>query len=243
MTRGTKAREAAQAARKRLADRQRRERRRRAAWVSAVAVAGLLAAGLAGVAGWQASRPDDATVPAASTADGSGLPVGTGPVSVEIYLDMLCPACRQFDAAARPALDGYLADGTVTLVYRPIAILDDRTSTKFSTRAGAATGCAADAGAVAEFVPAMLDRQPAEGTAGLSDDEIIQIGTTAGATSSEFASCVRDGTYHGWVALNTDDAFDRGVQGTPTVYVDGNRLEPRGVADLAAAIDAAAAAG
>lgn len=241
MTRGAKAHEAAQAAQRRLAERQRRERRQRAVWVSAVAVAVLLAAGLAGVAAFQASRPDDAEVPAAATEDGTGLPVGTGPVTVEIYLDLLCPACRQFDAAARPVLDGYLANGTVTLVYRPIAILDDRTSTEFSTRAGAAAGCAADAGAVAEFMPAMLDRQPAEGSAGLSDDEIVQIGTAAGASSPEFASCVRGDTYHDWMARNTDDAFDRGVQGTPTVFVNGDQLEPRGVADLTAAIDAAAA--
>lgn len=240
MVRGAKAREAAESARRRLAQRRRRERRRRAAWVSAVAVAVLLAAGLAGVVAYQASRPADAEVPAAATEDGTGLPVGTGSVTVEIYLDLLCPACRQFEVAARPVLDGYLADGTVTVVYRPIAILDDRTSTEYSTRAGAAAGCAADAGAVAEFVPAMLDRQPAEGSAGLSDDQIVQIGTAAGATSPEFASCVREGTYHDWMARNTDDAFDRGVQGTPMVFVDGEQLEPGGVGDLTAAIEAAA---
>jgi protein-disulfide isomerase len=243
MANSTKARAAARAAQQRLAARQRQARRRRAGWVSAVAAAVLLIAGLAGAGIWQATRPSDVAVPTAATDDGAGLAVGTGPVTVEIYLDFLCPACRQFETAARSMLDGYVSDGTATVVYRPIAILDGRTTTQFSTRAAAAAGCAADAGAVAGFVPAMMDNQPAEDSIGLSDDQIIQIGSSAGATGPEFDQCVREGDYRDWVDRNTDEAFDRGVQGTPTVYVDGNRLDGFGLADLAAAIDGAAAAG
>lgn len=243
MAKATRARRPARAVQQRLAARQRRAHRRRAGWVTAVAAAVLLVAGLAGVGVWQAARPSQVAVPEAATADGAGVAVGTGPVTVELYLDFLCPACRQFDAAARPALDQYLADGTVTLVYRPIAILDQRTTTEFSTRAAAAAGCAADAGTLDEFVAAMMDRQPAEGSAGLSDDEIIQIAATVGVTEPGFDGCVSEGTYRDWVARNTDAAFDRGVQGTPTVYVDGTRLELRGMADLVSAIDAAAAVG
>lgn len=201
----------------------------------------LLLAGVVGIGVWQATRPSDAAVPAAATADGNAVAVGTGPVTVELYLDFLCPACRQFDAAARPILDDYLDDGTITLVYRPIAILDERTTTEFSTRAAAAAGCAADAGALDEFVAGMMANQPTEDSAGMSDDEIIQIGAAAGATDSTFATCVSDGTYRDWASRNTDAALDRGVQGTPTVYVDGTMLDRLGLNDLTAAIDGAAA--
>ena len=139
MSQATKQKVAAQRAKERRAQEQRRRRTR---WLSVVAVAGVVGAGLIGVAQWQASKPTDVAVPVSATADGTGLPVGTGPVTVELYLDFLCPACRQFDAAARPVLDEYLADDAIELVYRPIAILDRVTTTEFSTRAASAAGCA-----------------------------------------------------------------------------------------------------
>jgi protein-disulfide isomerase len=192
-----------------------------------------------GVVAWQAGQPDSAARPAAATADGFGLAVGTGPVTVDIYLDFLCPACKQFHDASRPTMDRYLADGTVTVVYRPIAILDRLTTTGFSTRAASAAGCAADGGAIDEFVEAMMAGQPPEGSAGLSDEEIIQIGAGAGLTNPEFGQCVRDGTYRDWVARTTDAAADRGVSGTPTVFVNNERLQLSSVDDFVAAIEAA----
>jgi protein-disulfide isomerase len=223
--------------------RQRRERRRRTTIVSVTAVVVLLLAALTGIGVWQASRPADVAIPSTVTMDGAGLPVGTGPVSVEIYLDFLCPACQQFDLASRQVLDGYVEDGTITLVYRPISILDEQTTTRFSTRSAAAAGCAADGGAADEFVAEMMVRQPPAGTPGLSDDQMIEIGAEVGLTTDEFGECVRDGTYRAWVRQSTDAAFERGVRGTPTVFVDGELLEPRTIPGLVQAIEAAGANG
>lgn len=223
--------------------RQRQESRRRAWLVSAVAVAVLLVAALAGIGVWQAGRSGEVAVPPGATADGTGLAVGDGPVTVEVYLDFLCPACRQFDQAARPVLAGYLADGTVTVVYRPIAILDQQSTTRFSTRAAAAAGCVGGGSAMDGFVTGMMASQPPEGTAGLTDDEIIQIGVEAGAGGGtgpggeSFGRCVRDGTYHDWAERNTELASQRGVRGTPTVFVDGTLLELRTVETLVEAIE------
>lgn len=235
------ARRASEAARQRLAERRRREKRRRALWTAAVAAAVLIVAVLAGFGIWYATRPGEAgAVPANLTPDGRGVPVGDGPVTVEIYLDFICPACRQFHDATHRTLDGYLADGTVTVVYRPIAILDRYSTTRYSTRAASASGCAADAGTMDQFVSAMMAAQPPEGTAGLSNDEIVEVAARAGITGPDFARCVRDERYRDWVADNTDAAFERGVRGTPTVLVDGEPLAELSLAGLTAAIDAAA---
>lgn len=208
--------------------------------VALTALVVLLLAVLTGVGVWQANRSEDAAVPAAAGADPTGLPAGTGAVTVEIYLDFLCPACREFDRTARPVLDRYLDEGTITVVYHPIAILDQQTSTRFSTRAAAAAGCAADAGAVDGFVAAMMAVQPPEGGAGLSDDQISQIGAQAGAGEG-FGQCVSDGTYRAWAGQSTDAAFERGVRGTPTVFIQGELLEPRTVEAMIEAIESAAA--
>ncbi|HEX6234174.1 MAG TPA: thioredoxin domain-containing protein [Jiangellaceae bacterium] len=233
MSQATKQKVAAQRAKERAQE----QRRRRARWLSMGAVAVVVGAGLIGVAQWESSKPTDVAVPASATMDGAGLPVGTGPVTVELYLDFLCPACRQFDAAARPVLDQFLADDAIELVYRPIAILDRATTTKFSTRAASAAGCASDEGKIDEFVAVMMANQPAEGTTGLSDDQIVQLGTSAGLDGATFGQCVADGTYTDWAGENTNTAVDRGVQGTPTVYVDGEQLTTLSVDELIGAIE------
>jgi protein-disulfide isomerase len=213
-----------------------RQRRRRTLWTSLLAVAVLLVAGVTGVVSWQLSRPSGAAAPAAATDDGTGFAVGTGPVTVEIYFDFLCPSCRRFEQAAAPTLDRYLAEKKVTLVYRPIAILDEASTTRYSTRAGAAGACAAERGKLHEFVAAMMDRQPAEGTAGLSDDEIVGIGGGVGLTGEDFGTCVRGDSYHDWLTSNTEAAAGRGVQSTPTVLVNGARLDNPTPERLTAAI-------
>ena len=214
-----------------------RQRRKSQAWLSVVAVAVVVAAGVIGVAGWEADKPVAEAEPANATEDGTGLPVGTGPVTVEVYMDFLCPACRQFDQAARPLLSEYLADDAIELVYRPIAILDRATTTEFSTRAASAAGCAADEGRIDEFVAVMMANQPAEGTEGLSDQQIVQLAASAGLTGEAFEQCVADGTYADWAGENTNAAADRGVQGTPTVYVDGQELPALSLEALVTAIE------
>ncbi len=235
---------ASQAAQARLAARRRQEQRRRAVWISAVVAAVLVIAVLAGAGIWYAihtaGSDDPDRTPANVTADGHGVPVGDGPVTVEIYLDFMCPACAQFHQVTHTTLDRYLADGTVTIVYRPIAILDRYSTTQYSTRSAAASGCAADIGMMSEFVAALLSSQPQQGTAGLSNGEIVQVATNAGVDGSGFDQCVRNDTYRGWATANTDAAFRQGVSATPTVIVDGERLEELSVAALTAAIDAAA---
>lgn len=237
--RRARAQEVARAAQLRRMAQERRYRRQRATWISAVAVAVLLIAGLTGAVLWQAGRPEG-TPPASATADGTGLPVGDGPVTVEIYLDFLCPGCAAFEEAAGPVLAEYLADGVVTVVYRPIAILDQKTTTAYSSRAAAAAGCAAESGQLTAFVARMLAHQPVGQPAGLSTEQIIALGAEAGVTDPGFGECVRDGAYRDWVRRSTDAAFDRGVQGTPTVFVDGSRLSELSVPALRAAVEAAA---
>jgi protein-disulfide isomerase len=218
----------------RVKERQRQRRRR----LRLIALAGVLLAGLIGVGAWQVAKPTDVATPASATTDGHGLAVGSGPVTVELYFDFLCPACRQFDGASRPILDEYLDQRRITLIYRPISILDRASTTRYSTRAAAAAGCAADAGLLAEFVPAMMAQQPAEGTAGLSNDEIVQIGGDVGLPDS-FGRCVRDEDFGEWVVSNTDIAADRGVQGTPTVFVNDTKLDDLSIETLTTAIDIA----
>lgn len=170
----------------------------------------------------------DVVVPSAANDDG-GVLVGSAdaPVTVTIYYDYMCPACGAFEEANSAELDRLLEDETVQVELRPISFLD-RTSqgTKYSTRAANAFATVAD-GAVEQawdFHGAMYENQPEEGTTGLSDDQIASIAEDAGVPDDVVAEFT-DGRFEGWVAEVTENAFDSGVTGTPTVLVDGEPFE------------------
>ena len=74
------------------------------------------------------------------------------------------------------------------------------------------------------FHGALYENQPKEGTTGLSDDEIAAIARDAGVPS-DVVDRFADGTYESWTASVTQKAFDSGIQGTPTVVIDGQQFQ------------------
>ena len=211
-------------------------RRRRNAWTAAAVVAVLVAAGLIGWGVQAAQEPDSYTAPPGASADGSGIVIGSGPVRIDVYEDFMCPVCKQFERASAATIAARVDSGKATVAYHPVAFLDRMSEgTRYSTRAAAISGCAAAGGKYREFATALFERQPAEGTAGLTDDQLIQVGTEVGLGGS-FAQCARDGAYKGWVSHVTDEAVSGGVTGTPTVRVDGEVLPNPTPEAIAAAV-------
>ncbi|HEY6759118.1 MAG TPA: thioredoxin domain-containing protein [Baekduia sp.] len=164
---------------------------------------------------------DPAAIPAGATPEGDGVLLGDGPVLVDAYVDFLCPYCRQFEDTAGDALDAMIANHEIRLAYHPLGFLDRLSTTRYSTRAAAASGCGADAGRFRPYARALFDHQPPEGGAGLSDDELGALGAPAGRTDPAFAECVAAGAHLPWVPYVTERAIERGVDGTPSVYVAG----------------------
>jgi protein-disulfide isomerase len=174
--------------------------------------------------------------PAGATPTGDGIAIGAGPVTVDAYVDFLCPFCRRFELSAGPTLTGLVADRQITAVYHPMSFLDEASTTRYSSRAGAAAGCAADAGRFPEYAYALFASQPPEGGPGLSDDELVKLGASVGL-AGEFESCLRGGRYLDWPPYVTSVATARGVTATPTVLVGGVPVAPDGPA-IAAAVSA-----
>jgi protein-disulfide isomerase len=211
-------------------------RRQRTIVVSVVAAAVLVLAGLIGFAIYLNQKPAaDSAVPAGTTSDHTGIQVSSGPVPVDIYIDYLCPNCKRFEDGTQSTLDDLVAKKKISLVYHPIAILDHSTDPPgYSTRAGSAAGCASDAGKFLPYTKALYAQQPAEGSAGLTDDQLVQIGAGTGLTDPGFGRCVRAGKYADWMARDTDAAAAKNINGTPTVLVNGRPVSPTADAVLKA---------
>lgn len=160
--------------------------------------------------------------PAEVVAPGAQAEAGK-PVKVVLYIDFICPVCKNFEAQYNEQLTSLRNEGKITVEYRALGFLDSRSSTNYSSRAANAAACVVNESPekYAEFVDALFAKQPAEGSAGLSDNELKKIATDIGAKPVD--SCVDDKTYRPFVKFTTKQAAAIGVTGTPTVFVDGQQ--------------------
>ena len=211
-------------------------------WTTVAVVAVLVIAGVIGYGAYASQRDDTAgaATPAATVDDGTAFAAGSGPVTVDIYEDFMCPVCNQFEKAAGPTLQQLITDKKVTVRYHPIAILDRYSNgTRYSTRSAAASAAAGDAGKFEQYHQVLYDNQPAENSNGLDNAELIELGRSVGLTDPSFAEAVNSGKYESWATKVTETASARGVTGTPTVLVAGKQLTNPTPAELQKAVDAA----
>lgn len=165
-----------------------------------------------------------AATPKNVTEDGGVLVSGSttkdGAANVVIYVDFICPACKQFDEKNGAALQEMATKGDISLEYRPIAILDRASTSKYSTRAVNAFACVADSSpekSVA-FINKLMEEQPEERTAGLTNEQLSEHASSVGAESA--AACITDQEFISWPADVTKESIDRGLTHTPFVVIN-----------------------
>lgn len=188
---------------------------------------------------------DGVTAPATATDSGAVL-IGQAdaPVTLSVYADFMCPFCGQFERANGDDIITAMEAGTAKLELHPMAFLDQQSGgTKFSTRAANAFVTIADSDpeAALRFYQLVYANQPEEGSSGLTDQQLVDLAQQAGASAEVTASFVKQ-TFVPWVQKITQQAFDSGITGTPTVKINGEQFtgEIYTAGPLAAAIAQAA---
>jgi protein-disulfide isomerase len=196
--------------------------------VAAVVVVAVVVAGVV----WFTQRGSGDVAPTyTATASGAVVTAGSGPVVVDVYEDYLCPVCERFEQRYGSEITAALNAGQITVRYHSIAILDSLTNPPgYSTRAANAALCSVPAGIFPAYHARLFAEQPAERSAGLTDDQLVAFGTELGARG-DFAGCVTSGTHTDDVAAETAAAEANpalqtdGVFGTPTVAIGGTKVD------------------
>jgi protein-disulfide isomerase len=195
-----------------------------------IVAAVLAAAVVVGLTVWFVRGSGEVEPTYTASASGAVITAGNGPDVVDIYGDYLCPNCERFEERYGDEITTALNEGQITVRYHAVAILDSLTEPPgYSTRAANAAICAAEAGIFPRYHRALFDNQPAEGSAGLTDDELIAMGTPL-SPQGDFEACVREGRHADAVAAETTKAADdpalqtQGRFGTPTVAIDGQKV-------------------
>lgn len=155
------------------------------------------------------------------------------PTTVDVYEDMLCPICQAFESEYGGDLTKAINDGKIQVRYHPVAILNRATKPAgYSQRGANAVLCAAESGFFSAYHDKLYAEQPKEGSAGLTDQELIDKGNQVGAPPA-FAQCVTSGKHIRAVQVETQraggDVSLRGPGkdsfGTPTVVVNGKWVD------------------
>jgi protein-disulfide isomerase len=177
------------------------------------------------------------------------LTLGSGSTVVDTFIDPMCPYCGEFERTNGSQLGGLVNDGTITLRIHPLTFLDQASGgSKYSSRASSALTCVAANHPVKTLVylSALYAKQPAEGSSGLSDNQLVKLADTSGA--GDASACIRGGDYIAWAQTFNDKALRGGItgaditsiKGTPTILVDGHVFkgdftDPTAVASFIAA--------
>lgn len=161
---------------------------------------------------------DNVSVPFAI--DGSAVRVGpaNAKARVDLWVDYSCPHCQEFEADNNAALNTLIAGGDVAVSYHNIQIHSD-----YGTVAGGAAACVAthDPNHWVPFNASLYTNQSTE----TQDWNASQLRDFAGqqGINSAALDCIGASTYPGWIASNTADATKQGVEGTPTMFVNGQQ--------------------
>ena len=212
----------------------RAQRRRR--WILILAV-GVVVAVIVGGTALLTSRDTTgqgggaaATAPAG--ADGYGVLVGEADASktVVIYEDFQCPVCGAFEHASASQVTQGIDDGKVRVEYRIVSFLDQASQNEYSSRAANAAAAVLDVAgpdAFKKFHDTLYANQPAENTAGPDNDQLIEWAVQAGADRGQVTEAINSGQFDQWVVDATDQMSKDGVTGTPTIEIDGEKLDPQ----------------
>jgi protein-disulfide isomerase len=214
-----------------LTEQRRAESRRRLMIVAAVVT---LLAVVVGIGFWVQSTRDTTgetaeAVPAGVTS-GYGIVLGeeSAPTEITVYEDLQCPVCKVFEDATADRLEQAVEAGEVRVDYRMVSFLDVASTNDYSSRALNAALVVLDTSGVEtfkEFHDLLFANQPAEGGPGPEDDQLIQYAVQAGADEAEISGPIEDKIYEQWIKNATEQMSKNAVNGTPTVFIDGEQVE------------------
>jgi protein-disulfide isomerase len=212
-----------------MREQQRRERTRNLLVVGAVVVAIAIIAVVMVVVQSRSDKTGQAV-------DSSGTPqnlTGTynvvigkssAPTKLKLYEDLQCPICKSFEQVAGKQVQAAIDDGSAQVDYHMVAFLDRASTTNYSSRAlNALMAVLSTAGpdAFLKFRTIAFENQPAEGSAGVPDSTLIDWAVQAGADKDEVTPLINGNVYHQWVLNATDQMSKDGVNGTPTIFING----------------------
>ena len=175
-----------------------------------------------------------------SATDAKPVPAPTQKVSLvtlEEFGDFQCSHCAQFAVTAGKQIKQDFVDtGRIIFKFSHFPFLGTE-----SFRAAEATECAADQGKFWEFHDVVFENWKGVNEGHFSDNNLKLFASALQLDRGEFDSCFDSRKYLGKVQGDLRRGERLGVQGTPTLFLNGKLLTPSSYEELAQLIESAIA--
>jgi protein-disulfide isomerase len=193
---------------------------------------------------------DAAVTPAAprnlgSQIDGRSLGDPNAPVRVDVWEDFQCPSCKIFsEGTEQQLIDQYVSSGQVYYTYHFFAFIDGRVAGGESQQSSNAAMCALEQGKFWEYHDVVFANWDGENQGAFADARLIAFAEHLDLDMDAFNACFDENRYKNEIDQDYLAGQAAGVQGTPSVFVNGTLVTPGYVPsfeDLSQAIEAALA--
>lgn len=175
-------------------------------------------------------------------ASGTAMGDPNAPVRIDVFEDFQCPACQYFAlTVSKQVANELVASGTVYYVFRQYPFLDDRSVTRESDQAANASLCAAEQGRFWDYHDMLFVNWKGENEGNLSDAHLTAFAEALELDMKAFKACFKENRYRAQINADLADGEKMGVNGTPSVFVNGKLITPGRVPsfeDIKAAVDA-----
>lgn len=113
-----------------------------------------------------------------------------------------------------------VAEGRARVVYRHLTILGQE-----SVWAAEACECAGEQGRFWAYHDKLFASQSGRNNGTFSQDNLKRFASELGLDGGAFNACVDSGRYSEKVRADTEAGRQKGVRATPTLFVNGNKLD------------------
>lgn len=159
--------------------------------------------------------------------DGRALGDPNAPVTIEVFEDFQCPACKSFSEQIEPqVVDTYVATGDVYYIYRHFPFLDDRAPRNESDQAAAASMCAGDENRFWDYHDMLFANWNGENQGAFNDKRLVAFAEALELDMPAFNSCFNANLHEEEINSDLLQGRNAGVSGTPSVMVNGRILSP-----------------
>ncbi len=159
-------------------------------------------------------------------AQGTAMGDPNAPVKIEIFEDYQCPACVSYSKNVEPeVVKNLVSTGQVYYVFRNYPFIDDKAASKDSDQAANASMCAAEQGRFWDFHD-MLYANSKETPGIFSDKRMLAFAEALELDMTKFETCYNNGAYQDTINKDITDANKMGVNGTPSLFVNGKQIAP-----------------
>ena len=152
----------------------------------------------------------------------NGMGDPAAPVHIVEYGDFQCPYCLKFWTETEPQLiEEYVNTGKIFFEYRSMgAFLGPE-----SGWAAEGAYCAGDQGKFWEYHDTLFTNWTGENVGDFTKDKLIKYAKALDLNMAEFESCISEEKHKGTVEQDKAQADADGVHATPTLFINGYRVE------------------